>query len=690
MKEQPSAPNTDNARRGLATIAFMKAQFDAGQDRLAMFQPFVEEAIRKYERDDIDLDGLRGKIKQLIGVSIPIEILKTLLKRAARKKLLNREGGRYLRTQNGSEDSDLSARIHELGISHMSLAQNLRQFATNHDEHINSDDDALEVMMRFLDTYHIGMVLDQPIQLRTSKQHRRVDIIVAKFIDSVVKKDPILAEILDDIIKGLIIYNALALRDIPGVKRHLEQLTLFLDTGVLLHALGYAGAAEKQATVEGIEAIRAAGARLRAFERTVNEIERILQVYESKLGSTEGIRSLHPTSLRYHFVQIKATPSDLRQEIELVRTKLANLGIRVREFPEHIAEYTEDERALADALRDPNRSPESDDYRVWHDVHAVAAVITFRKGARPNSIPNANYIFASDSRQTVLSATQWYRQYYPNGLEPITHFRSVTNAAWVLRPTESSTVPLRDLLTTCAAILQPTSKSWLRFIRHLDKLVTSGELDDDESIQILAQRFSCFDLSGFEAEEDVEAASVWEIVERTREEREARHRATLEEHEARHRSELEQHEVRYRTELEEREARHQTELEEREEQIKSSQQKITESEQAAAVARDETTAIKGRLETRVEVLSKCLAGGLYALVCILLFFGAIRTFPIEWSDSIPSNHILNYFSLCCLFLLNAVTLLSSFYPKFHTFNFYRISKLFLTRILRRLFLPRMK
>ena len=88
MSDHTSGHRVKNARRGLATIAFLKARFDAGMDHLDMFQPFVEDAIRHYEEDDIDVAGVQGAVRDLTGLSIPADIVKTLLRRAAKKGLL--------------------------------------------------------------------------------------------------------------------------------------------------------------------------------------------------------------------------------------------------------------------------------------------------------------------------------------------------------------------------------------------------------------------------------------------------------------------------------------------------------------------------------------------------------------------------------------------------------------------------
>ena len=236
MSDHTSGHRVKNAHRGLATIAFLKARFDAGMDHLDMFQPFVEDAIRHYEEDDIDVAGVQDAVRDLTGLSIPADIVKTLLRRATKKGLLTRGGGRYLRTQHYDEDPELAARIQELGLAHLDLAERLRQFAARRGEELESDDDALAALTRFLDANHIGVVLGQPLQMGSSDGVARLDHAVAAFVTDIVEEGGPDCAVLEDIVKGFIVQNALLLRDIPITGRHLDGLTVFVDTGVLLRA----------------------------------------------------------------------------------------------------------------------------------------------------------------------------------------------------------------------------------------------------------------------------------------------------------------------------------------------------------------------------------------------------------------------------------------------------------------------
>lgn len=680
MRDSTFVYRIDNARRGLATVAFLKAQFDERMDRLAMFQPIVEEAIRQYEKDDVDLVGLAQMVQKSTGILIPTEVLKTLLQRATKKNLLTRQGGRYLRIQSNDDSSDFTERMQTLEHGHMRLAKGLRKFAVSQGEHLNSNDDALLALIQFLDTHHIGVVLDQSIQLKKSLQHSKMDRLLAKFITYIFENDDDLFTVVENIVKGLIVQNSLLLRDIPNTRRHLKQLTVFVDSGILLRALGYAGSAEEQATYEGLKAIRAAGARLCAFESTVNEVERILKVYERRLGSTSGIKSLRPTPLTYHFLNIQATPADLRQEITLIRQKLSILQVRVREFPKHIARYTEDEQALAEILRDPQKSQQSDENRISHDVQAVTAVITLREGSRPSKILNARHIFASGSPQTVSSVIGWYRERYPTSLEPITHFRSVTNVAWVLRPTDASGVPMRELVTVCTAILQPRPELWSRFVRHLDRLVRSGDLSDDESIEILVRGFTDGCLSELGSEEDVEANTVPEIVERVRKERDTQYHAEIEAS----RQGLAESERTARIAQREADSVRSEVDTARNESVIAREEAVLAQEEAA-VARREATISRSKVESLVEKLATLTAGIIYFIFCSMLALGCYWTLPMEWPESIRSNDSRNFIVSCFILLFSFVSLLGLIVPKLQAINLFKILKNWFRGVFSRVF-----
>ena len=518
--------NVRQAKRGLGTVAFLKARFDAGMDQLDMLEPFVEDAIQAIARDDIAIDDIVNQVSLSAGLRIPAETTKTLLQRIAKTGLVQRRGGRYFRSGDPPKSHRLSQKLDELSQRHELLATALRRFALERGERIGSNEDALAVLVEFLDINHICFVLGQDLMASSTPRDLRLNKLVAAFATSIIKTGGEEYRILDNIVKGLVVQNALLSRHIPR-RWDFEGLTVFLDTGVLLRALGYAGHTERNAAVESLEMIRKAGAKLRVFEKTTDEVTSILQVYEEHLRTPGGVKTLRPTPLTANWLRTKAKPADIRQEIALLPRKLTVLGVRIEEFPSHVAEYTEDERKLADKLRDRYRSDVSDDSRVWHDVEAVAAVLTLRADRRPRKLSNAGFLFVSESPQTIANVQEWYQEANASGFQPIVDLRWITNAAWMVGPGVAPEAPIHQLVAACTAMLMPHEKVWSNFIGRLEELVQAGDVTDDETIAVLASEFTWERIGQLDPNTDLEADSVREIVERAEQQWSSEHTEQL-------------------------------------------------------------------------------------------------------------------------------------------------------------------
>ena len=646
MAEARSQTPSTSARRGLATVAFLKAQFDARRDQLDSLQPFVEDSLRRLGQDEVELAHVQSAVRESTGIQIPSETLKTLLRRVSRKGLVQRKGGRFFRTAKCAAIQDLQPTLDQFDSEHKDLAASLGRFASERGAHFDSEDDALATLVDFLDAHHLGVVLGQTIDAGEVRRYSRTDKIVAAFIAHVAAEGGTASTVLDRIVKGLIVQNALLFRDIPNIGRELQHLSLYLDTGVLLYALGYAGPTEQRSTREALRLIRRAGARLYAFERTVDETKGVLRAYEQRLGTSEGRKTLRATALTHHFLQTAASPADIRQEIALMDKHLAALNVSAKEFPAHKNEYTEAEETLADQLKDPAIGHEVDEHRVWHDVRATAAVMTLRAGRRPHRVTDAKYVFASGSARTVTTISKWYRESYASGLEPAVHLRSVINAAWLLRPQFESSLPMHQLVSVCAAVLRPSQEIWSRFIRRLGELVKSGEFTDDESVAVVAHEYAHARLGELDPDDDVEASTVREIVERSQEQAKAGLRKVIQ------------------RERQQREA----------------------SERAADTAHEEIDAIKRSANERADRWSGFVATAVYGVVSLLFVAMAIWTLPTEWSLASRASKVGNIIWWICAVVPVALHVLG-LYSRLQILDVYGKLRQALKRIFYRFLMP---
>ena len=307
-----------------------------------------------------------------------------------------------------------------------------------------------------------------------------------------------------------------------SASRRFRDLRVFVDTRVLIQALGYQGEAARIAVGEMFATLRQTGARLAVFEGTVQEIKNLFYLYQKQLATSQGRESLYPNDLTRYFLTKRYAPSDVATCIALLDKQIQQLGLPIQPTPKRIPRYTLDEQDLAQRLAKGD-NPELEP-RVWHDVECIAAILTLRRGYATDDIDNAKAVFITSTGLVVKHATEWFRAQFEGEefkgkaerfVQPVIHHLALSNVAWLKRPASGGNLKLRELVALCTAALRPSRIIWNQFLQHLRKLRDSGEISSDETIAILANHLTDVHLSDMEFDDaDMDADSLNDIVQR--------------------------------------------------------------------------------------------------------------------------------------------------------------------------------
>lgn len=507
------------ARRGLTTVALLKAQFDSSKDYLELFMPFVEDAIAQLRRDDFDVGQIRDLVVSRHGLSIPLETLQTLLKRAGKRDLVHREGGKYFRDPSRVGTPTIAKDRKAVEREIHALATAFVTYSGDQGHRLLSEEDAMAYLFGFLSENQVQLLIDEEdeiqYELDTTGLTREQMRLVARFINEKCLPDPHLSGFLHDVVVGFVLQGTLLLRNIGSLSRQFDTLQVYLDSNILFAALGYTGEAAKLATGETIGLLKATNAFPRVFDITVSEVRAILGVYETNLATPEGKERLRPTDLTRYFLTNRFTPSDIRQEIALLERNLTTLGVEIIATPNRIAELTENELELAQHLK--RRQERGNEPRIVHDVDCIASVLTLRRGNVTNFLDSARAVFATMSGPVVRSVNDWYASTQLGGTSPIIHMRSLSNAAWLKQPASAAKLKLHELVALCAAALRPSQETWDRFLRHLRRLEESGAISTDEALAVVVSSLTDQALAEMEdSDPDPDADSLTEVVERVK------------------------------------------------------------------------------------------------------------------------------------------------------------------------------
>ena len=531
--ERPGIRPLESASRGLATVALLKTNFDKGHNHISMFRPFLLDAISGLDKDDFQVKEIHGVMISRHGLDVPPQTLHTLLKPILKSGLVHREGGCYFR-KHDFPPSNLPEATARIESEHSHLAAELRNYLGDHHQPLETDEAALALLLEFLERNHVGMVLDEPHQNQPDSgdptlhsKIRRKQRLVVRFIKEVVPSNDRLTTILQQMLEGFILQNALLLKDINAATRKFKNLRIFLDTRLVLQALGYQGDPSRVATTQMIAMLKRAGAQVGVFEVTIKEIKTVLYFHQEHLGTSQGRDVLSGDRLTRFFLINRYTPSDVAQIIALLDQYVLQAGLFICPVPTHIPRYTLDEENLARRLA--KHDTPGDERRVWHDVSCVAAVLTLRGSTLPQDIDNAKAIFVTATGLVIKNVTEWFRQQLGGQqlkvkaarlLSPVTHHIALSNVAWLKLPASGQKLKLHELIALCSAALEPTRKTWDQFKQHLRNLRDSGVVSSDETTAILVNQFTDVHLSRLEDEltddTDIDSDNLNEVIERVK------------------------------------------------------------------------------------------------------------------------------------------------------------------------------
>ena len=497
--------------KGLATLALLKTRFDEGRDHLELVEPFVGDAVIHCEQDSFLPQDIASQVLHRSGFVLPSDTVKTVLGRFSRRGKLRREGGRFFYS-GGLADPGLDEVRSNQEAKNEILAGALSAYADQQGVRLRPDE-ALTVLAQFITNNKAPLLLEQDLPgspRRGSVLDRRTSRLVAAFITEEAIGSDNLAARLQELTEGLVLKDTLLLQDVSHLSQRFRNLTVLLDTPILLSVLGLNGEANRLATAEFLSLIREAGAITIALDPTVSEIRRILAVYEDRLGRPEGHLELYPTELTNHILTQRMAPSDIRTKSALLERHLSKLAIQVRDMPDRDRRFTLDETVLAEALT--GETDNSETPRIRHDVDVIASTLTLRRGRVATSIERARAVFCTTSGIVIKKGQQWYRDQGEAGIPPIVHQYALSSIAWFKKPQAAYGIKMHELAALCRSALRPSRETWDKFIVNLRELCDNEEITSDETVAVVASELTEPLLAGLGDSGEPDADTIHEAI----------------------------------------------------------------------------------------------------------------------------------------------------------------------------------
>lgn len=310
------------------------------KDYLTLIEPFILKCLPAFDNEPIDIKSVTDRLNTEFSLCIVNNVVEKILIRLTKKKngsKIRRSGNKfYVNEDINTDDFDNRRNTikREIEIVISAFKNYLQEEKYLHNI---TEDLAKDYFIKFLETYNYSVLesTESVGDITINDKHEKTNYYVAQFILKEFKnKSSIYNDILE-IIKGTLVAKSIYYFMYKNDSfSKLQGTEFYLDTRLLIEALGYNTENEKIAMDELLRLIRKEGGKLKTFRHYVIELQNILISYRS-----EQLNRFSFTLDKFN--RENYSNIDINLEEQTLETKLKLLNIDIVDEPDYTTIITQ-------------------------------------------------------------------------------------------------------------------------------------------------------------------------------------------------------------------------------------------------------------------------------------------------------------------------------------------------------------
>ena len=462
----------------LISLAMLKVYWDTRRkDYIDNFVPMVAECIRTSGHDVVSIPTVQQNVRTAFGLRLPQHNLRIILNRIAKLGLILRKDKVYVRDQDALGRLNFDVVQSSVVAMHEQLIASLRSFARERHQLDWTVEDAEKALHSYLETYALLDGAGGDDSREPTGDGESAHFVTGAFVSHLRQSDSKAFEYLETIIKGDILATAIFLPDPSRAVQKFRKTSVYLDTSVLVFALGYAGESRAAPAREMLDVLYQAGADTRCFSHTADEIRSILTACMYRIEKNQLVDSYGP-SIEY-FLERGFKASEIRLFVEKLERNLAGLRVKIVDKPPFESDYMVNEQQLAEHIK--KYVAYRADNALWRDVGSISGIIRLRGGQDTSRVEDCRAVFVSTNGGLVRAAREFgHSEGVAASVPPALTDHALTNMLWLKLPAQAQALPRKRLIAASYAATQPDDRLWDKFLGQLAKDRESANVSEED------------------------------------------------------------------------------------------------------------------------------------------------------------------------------------------------------------------
>lgn len=419
-------------KKAIISLAVLQTNYDnklINGTKVGYIENFVLlciNLVKQNNYESIDLENIekfKNDFTEMYGLNIPVMVMNVILSRAKKIGMFYKEERKLIPNKEIIEKELPSKTTPKESIRKINtLHRNAKEYIFKEYKKNYKIDDIEVALLKLLSKHNIDLLylaetnnnLLPDVSKSINNEQLDLDYLLYKYIIYIEENDYSLFKIFEDLCVGYMLLNSIVYANDNRMEGKLNNITLFLDTSIILRLLGFEGETHKKKYEELILYIKknSTTISINMFDKHFDELINILDKAKKNI---EDNKKDNISNVTKFFIENNYSSSDIQIIINSIENKLEDLSITIFSdygYKSNENEYQIDESQLKEDIIKKyayhnNQISHSKETAIETDVVIISQIKRLQKGKVARNFSNIKNILLTDNIALSLAVKDY-------------------------------------------------------------------------------------------------------------------------------------------------------------------------------------------------------------------------------------------------------------------------------------------